>query len=647
MSHALYPAYRLNRHKLLVSCATLAITVALTPSRAWAQAFQGTPTTASGTITYSRSTPGTETVTVGSSTATINWAPSDTSGTGNINFLPLGNTATYQAASGIADFTVLNRVMPTDATREIELNGSLLSKLSDGTTGGNVWFYSPGGILVGSKATIDVGGLLLSSIDLPGGFTTNSTGFSASFRETQTSAGPIQVMPGAMINAQSSYVALVAPRIEQGGNVQVNGSAAYVAANQASLTFNSGLFDISIPDGGGTADPNGIVHTGTTGGPANSTPTDNHGIYMMVLPRNQALTMLLDGNIGFDAATSASVINGQIYLTGASTTAGGTSGLTIGSQSATNVTSPVIASMDGSILVEAATGDTTFSGDLNITNDATSGLGGTQLLANNGHKLTVNGNALLDGGDHVDLSASGQGGITVTGTLDADPGSGPVTLSDGEGTGTVSADTLDMFGSTVTLNGSPTVNNLYLGVNGDFTIGDLSVPGDLFISAGGNLTTTGTLTSGNGLTLAANNGNLSVQNATVTGADGLASFYASGLASFTGTVNAPDIYVTSSDINIASGASLGVEGATNLVAFIAMSNQPVYIGAGLTPPTGAYVLNEAGSIKAREVMVTSESSADAASPDIIIGDVKIDGSQTAGGGVGDVIVDSPGGSIKV
>src|SRR5579884_2355892 len=130
MSHASYRAYRLKRHKLLVSCATLAISVALTPGRAWAQAFQGTPTTASGTITYSRSTPGSETVTVGSSTATINWAPSDTSGTGNIDFLPLGNTATYQAASGISDFTVLNRVVPTDATREIELNGSLLSKLA-------------------------------------------------------------------------------------------------------------------------------------------------------------------------------------------------------------------------------------------------------------------------------------------------------------------------------------------------------------------------------------------------------------------------------------------------------------------------------------------------------------------------------------
>ena len=112
MSHALYPGYRLKRHRLLVSCATLAISVALTPQRAWAQAFQGNPTTASGTVTYARSTPGSETITIGSGTATINWAPSDTEGTGNINFLPAGNTSTYQGAPGLTGFTVLNRIVP-------------------------------------------------------------------------------------------------------------------------------------------------------------------------------------------------------------------------------------------------------------------------------------------------------------------------------------------------------------------------------------------------------------------------------------------------------------------------------------------------------------------------------------------------------
>ena len=77
-------------------------------------------------------------MTVGSSTATINWAPSDAQGTGNINFLPSGSTATYVGGSGLTDFTVLNRIVPSDATRAIELNGSVLSKLAGGATGGDV-----------------------------------------------------------------------------------------------------------------------------------------------------------------------------------------------------------------------------------------------------------------------------------------------------------------------------------------------------------------------------------------------------------------------------------------------------------------------------------------------------------------------------
>src|SRR3954447_4370902 len=214
MASTQYRAYQLNRQRLLLSCATLAIAAAaLAPQRAKAQAFLATPTTMNGTVTYDRTTPGIETITIGTTNATVNWAPSDVQGAGNINLLPSGNTATYQGGAGLADFTVLNRILPTDATRTVEFNGSVLSKLATGATGGNVWFYSPGGILIGSQASFDVGGLLLSSIDLPNGFSTNASGFSGSFSKTQATAGTIKVSSGAQINARNSYVALIGPRI--------------------------------------------------------------------------------------------------------------------------------------------------------------------------------------------------------------------------------------------------------------------------------------------------------------------------------------------------------------------------------------------------------------------------------------------------
>ena len=149
------PAYRAIRKKLFISCASIALaTAALSPQKARAQAapgaFQGDPTTGSGTVVYSRITNpvvGSETITIGSDTATINWAPYDTTTgtTDPINFLPSGDTATFTSTSGVTDYTVLNRIVPTDPNRAIELNGTILSTLEGGnTTGGRIWFYSPG-----------------------------------------------------------------------------------------------------------------------------------------------------------------------------------------------------------------------------------------------------------------------------------------------------------------------------------------------------------------------------------------------------------------------------------------------------------------------------------------------------------------------
>src|SRR5207253_11148883 len=98
----------------------------------------------------------------------------------------------------------------------------------------------------------------------------NAIGCTASFTSAAPSRSKIQLMPGAQINAlqPGSYVALVAPRVEQGGKVRVDGSAAYVAGEQVTMTMNQGLVDVQVDVG--TTDGNGIVHTGETSGPANT-----------------------------------------------------------------------------------------------------------------------------------------------------------------------------------------------------------------------------------------------------------------------------------------------------------------------------------------------------------------------------------------
>lgn len=271
-----------------------------------------------GTVVRTPTSPTTETITIGSQTASINWVPFDRQiGGGAIDFLPSGNTATFTSGEGITDYTVLNRIVPIDVNRSIRLDGSVISTLQ-GThaIGGKIWFYSPGGIMIGASAVFDVGGLLLTT-DHISDFSADAAGFSILFsggKPPSLSASKIQIMPGAQINAlqRGSYVALVAPRIEQGGKVRVDGSAAYVAAEQLTMTMNHGLFDIQVEVG--TNDPNGIVHTGETTGRGNASAAGQHSIYMVAVPKNQALTMLLGGTVGFDAS-NAELKNGQIILT--------------------------------------------------------------------------------------------------------------------------------------------------------------------------------------------------------------------------------------------------------------------------------------------------------------------------------------------
>ena len=66
-----------KRKALLISCASAALAAgALAPQKARAQAFNADPTTVVGNVSYSRSTPGIETVTLNSgNNAVLNWAP--------------------------------------------------------------------------------------------------------------------------------------------------------------------------------------------------------------------------------------------------------------------------------------------------------------------------------------------------------------------------------------------------------------------------------------------------------------------------------------------------------------------------------------------------------------------------------------------
>ncbi|QJB68146.1 beta strand repeat-containing protein [Parasphingorhabdus halotolerans] len=383
----------------------------------------------------------------------VNWVPFDTgTGTAPITFLPAGRQLGF--VSDIANFTVLNRILPSTATRPVQFDGFVTGLTTAGPLafGGNIWFYSPGGIIVGSQATFNMASLVLTAndIDTSGGLF--GPGGSIRFNGASGSLSAVTIQPNNDATPQinltndNSFLAIVAPRVQVLGdpafgsarpNVNVNGSVAYIGAEQAELTINNGLFDISI--GVGTEDLNGIVHTGTTTGPVASNQPGNfdyHNIVMAAVPKNQAMTMLLSGSVGYAPADSA-ITNqheGTIILT-----AGGGVGTSGGNQVAVKTVDPAqnanIEFGDISMLGDIdvfANNNINMRPSSSITADVGVGFLNMQFTAGDsillqplaGADMTFTGNTVLQAANVISMITNPGSTLTFNGNLTATASAG-------------------------------------------------------------------------------------------------------------------------------------------------------------------------------------------------------------------------------
>ena len=302
------PAASLTRSALLRSCAPAALTAAAMalPHAAMAQAFQGTPSTVQGTVTFDRSTPNVETIRVQGVDAIIDWTPATDVNGAALTFLPSGNTATFEGAPGETNFAVLNRILPTAVSTPTEFAGTVQAFLTDGAgnqtgPGGFVAFYSPTGIIVSGTAVFQVPQLLL---------TTNEVD-DASFSDFASGTGPllfsgnvrsIDIQDGATLTgtADDSFFIVSAGNITMAGDAYFNGSTVYAAGTEMEMSHSSGLFDIVITTG---VEGQAITHTGSTGGPEVTGPGDNqiiYGVTRSVDGSTVGASMLFSGNLGFD-----------------------------------------------------------------------------------------------------------------------------------------------------------------------------------------------------------------------------------------------------------------------------------------------------------------------------------------------------------
>lgn len=313
----------------LALCSSLAIATGLIvgPGIARAQSFQGTGTVVSGGATITTGTNVTNVDIDGTnSDAVINWSTFDTGvGGGPINFQPSGTTATFQSTN--AQFTVLNRILPTDQTRQVQFNGTVIGQLQGAasqTPAGSVYFYSPGGLIIGSSAVFNVGNLGLTSaapvVDGTGCFDCGGPpgGGQVIFSAANPGTG-VDIQAGAQITGTSpapgNYVAIVAPRISNAGSISGKRVTALVSADAATMTINvNGLFDIQV-DSGTSATGTTLFNSGSIAGPAGTSGNVSR-VYLVAVPKNQAITLAIanGSSLGFDIAGAADGVGNSVVL---------------------------------------------------------------------------------------------------------------------------------------------------------------------------------------------------------------------------------------------------------------------------------------------------------------------------------------------
>ena len=310
-----------NRSQLLLGCGSAAIALALllAPERALAQGINAGGTVTDGAAFIDDMVPGQTTVEVITPTTVIDWQPFEDVNGDALTFLPAGNSVLF-GSSQLPNFAVLNRILPSTNGNIAVIDGSVISRITGptgiSTPGGFVAFYSPTGLLIGSTATFDVGSLLLTTLDTtPASFANFASGGNLSLTGASGSTARIQINSGAQISAlaENSFFAVVAADVQMRGTALVNGSRAYVAGEVVNLRFSNGLFDIEVPVG--TAAGGEVMNiNGTVGGPSSTGAGDNHMIYGVAAAQNDPITMLFGGNLGFEPAQSAGIVNGEIIL---------------------------------------------------------------------------------------------------------------------------------------------------------------------------------------------------------------------------------------------------------------------------------------------------------------------------------------------
>ncbi len=370
---------RSTRHALILLAGAAAAALMAAPARAIPVPSASPPQVAGGgapTIT-----PGSNSLTVGINAARtiIDWQSFN---------IGSGESVTFNF--GQSSWIALNRV----ASGTININGAL-NALRGTQTGGNIWLYSPQGVVFGSGASVNVGGLLATSAAPDPTDFLNPSNLDFHFTGSG-SGGPVTIGGGAHLNG-IGYLAFVAPQVTSGSgaNIQAGdvGTVDYSAVDSYEIKF--------IPSGQDLTFFTFIVPSVSAGTSVGASALDLRGtttganVYLMALARSTVTGALINAP-GLLVGQSSFANYGQVTITTGRSIVNGQVGISDESQQVTGVTtgSATIGQINAGGNVNIWLTGTGSLGDLNATS-----IRAGQQLSIGAHDVKISGAAGLSAGD--------------------------------------------------------------------------------------------------------------------------------------------------------------------------------------------------------------------------------------------------------
>jgi len=274
----------MNKLEIKQRLTTLAM-LAATPGLAMADP-QGANVVAGAATISQPSTQGTV-INQGSAKAIINWQS-----------FSIGTNEFVQFNQPDASSVSLNRVVGADPS-------SILGNLS---ANGQVFLVNPNGVFFGEGASLDVGGLVASTLDID-----NDDFLNGNYVFTKPSSvdGNSIVNAGVIQARESGYVVLMGDRVENSGSIKTTlGQIALLAGGEVTLDINGdGLVSYSI-DSAAATELAGVDNSGEL--------IADGGRVILAGKVSDALVATAVNNSGLIQANGIEERNGEIFLTGSS-----------------------------------------------------------------------------------------------------------------------------------------------------------------------------------------------------------------------------------------------------------------------------------------------------------------------------------------